>query len=65
MTDLYAVLGIPVDANDQQIKTAYRKLSLKYHPDKNPNGTETFQQINKANEILSNPQVSNLFSFKI
>jgi DnaJ family protein B protein 4 len=53
----YEVLGIPKDANEDQIKKAYRALSLKYHPDRNsdPEALEKFKEINEANEILSDP----------
>ena len=55
--DLYQVLGVSRNASDEEIKKAYRKLSLKYHPDKNPDpeASEKIKQINLANSILSNP----------
>ncbi len=54
--DPYAVLGVDDEATDRQIKRAYRKLSMKYHPDKNKGNaeaTEKFQEVAKAYEILS------------
>uniref|UniRef100_F1L9A6 Cysteine string protein n=1 Tax=Ascaris suum TaxID=6253 RepID=F1L9A6_ASCSU len=58
-THLYEVLGVPKNASDEDIKKAYRKLALRYHPDKNlegdPEKTEKFKEINHANAILSNP----------
>jgi curved DNA-binding protein len=56
--DYYKVLGLDKKATAEQIKTAYRKLARKYHPDLNPNDTEAnkkFQQINEAHEVLSDP----------
>ena len=57
MTNHYETLGISNDANEDQIKRAYRKLSLKYHPDRNssPDAQPKFQAINEANEILGDP----------
>lgn len=54
----YDILGIPKDATEEQIKKAYRSLSLKYHPDRNsdPEASDKFKQINEANEILSDPE---------
>ncbi|KAI9358676.1 DnaJ domain-containing protein [Pilaira anomala] len=56
--DYYAVLNISVDANEQEIKKSYRKLALKYHPDKNssPDAVEKFKDISEAYEILSDPE---------
>lgn len=57
--DYYKILGISKDATQEDIKKAYRKLARKYHPDlnkNNPNAQEKFQEINEANEVLSNPE---------
>jgi DnaJ-class molecular chaperone len=55
MSNYYEVLGVPNDASEEQIKRAYRKLSLQYHPDRNtdPSASARFQAINEANEVLS------------
>ena len=57
--DYYKVLGIDTKATPQEIKSAYRKLARKFHPDLNPNDKDAkrnFQQINEANEVLSDPE---------
>lgn len=54
--DYYSILGLSKNASSDDIKKAYRKLARKYHPDINPNNEEAklkFQQINEANEVLS------------
>src|SRR6201996_952384 len=56
--DYYKILGVKKDASQDDIKAAYRKLARKHHPDLNPNDKEAnkkFQQINEANEVLSDP----------
>lgn len=57
--DYYKVLGVAKTATEEEIRTAYRKLARKHHPDLNPNNPDAvklFQQINEANEVLSDPE---------
>jgi molecular chaperone DnaJ len=57
--DYYEVLGVARDAADQQIKSAYRKLALKHHPDRNPGDThaeELFKEAAEAYAVLADPQ---------
>ena len=54
--DYYDVLGVPKEADDAEIKRAYRELARKFHPDLNPEGAEQFKQINEAYAVLSEPR---------
>ncbi len=57
--DFYEVLGVPKNADDAALKSAFRKLAMQYHPDKNPGDTEAerkFKEINEAYQVLSDPQ---------
>ncbi|MGZ4148687.1 MAG: DnaJ domain-containing protein, partial [Actinomycetota bacterium] len=57
--DYYAVLGVPKNATQAEIKKAYRKLAQKYHPDANPGNKEAeerFKEISAANEVLGDAQ---------
>jgi len=56
--DYYKVLGVSKSASQDEIKKAFRKLAVKYHPDKNPDdkkAEEKFKEINEANEVLGDP----------
>ena len=59
MADYYELLGVSRDADAGSIKTSYRKLALKYHPDRNPGNKEaeeTFKSLNEAYAVLSDPE---------
>ena len=62
--DLYAVLGVPRNAEPSAIKKAYRKLAGQLHPDKNPGnkGAETrFKEVNRAFQVLSDAKQRKLY----
>lgn len=64
MADYYEVLGVPYGATQSQIKAAYRKLALRYHPDKNPgdkSAEENFKHIAEAYRVLSTTHTQNTY----
>ena len=58
MSDFYALLGVPREATEVEIKKAYRKLAMEYHPDRNsaPESEARFKEITEAYEVLRDPQ---------
>ena len=57
--DFYDVLGVSKEVDSNSLKSAYRRLAMKYHPDRNPGDTEAekkFKEISEAYEVLSNPE---------
>jgi molecular chaperone DnaJ len=57
--DFYEVLGVSRDVNEQELKSAYRKQALKYHPDRNPGdhaAEEKFKQVSEAYQVLCDPE---------
>lgn len=62
--DYYKILGIQRNADEKTIKKAYKKMALKYHPDKNkePNATDQFKLVSEAYEVLSDKKKRNIYN---
>jgi DnaJ-class molecular chaperone len=63
--DYYAILQVPRDADATTLKKAYRRLAMRWHPDKNPNNVEEaqakFQEISDAYDVLNDPQKRQIY----
>ncbi|HXF84401.1 MAG TPA: DnaJ C-terminal domain-containing protein [Anaerolineales bacterium] len=62
--DYYKILGVSRNASEEEIRKAYRKLAMQYHPDRNPNNKqaeERFKEINEAYQVLSDPKKRALY----
>ena len=64
-TDYYKILGVKKDANKKAVTKAYRKLALKYHPDKNPKNkakaTQKFEELSTAYEVINDPEKRRIY----
>jgi len=64
--DFYKILGVDRDASDDQLKKAYRKLAMKWHPDKNPGekqqqAEKKFKEVSEAYEVLTDPKKKEVY----
>lgn len=68
MDDYYKILGVPANASEEEIKKSYRKMAMKYHPDRNAGSKtagEIFKTIKEAYEILSDSEKRMLYDNKL
>ena len=64
MADYYRLLDVPKNASHDEIKSAYRRMAMKYHPDRNPGNKEAeakFKEINEAYEVLSDDKKRQIY----
>jgi curved DNA-binding protein CbpA len=67
MKNYYSILGVSNTASATEIKRAYRKLAILYHPDKNPNATaeQFFKEVNEAYDVLGDVQKRNIYDYRL
>jgi curved DNA-binding protein CbpA len=65
--DYYAILGVNRSASEMEIKRAYRKLAVRYHPDKNPDpaAEQLFKEINEAYDVIGDPEKRRLYESRL
>jgi hypothetical protein len=66
MKDYYSILGVSVTASELEIKRVYRRLAVKYHPDKNPSpeAESLFKEINEAYDVLGDPEKKRTYDLR-